>query len=79
MNSPAIIADTPAKIEAYRLLTIKAALSLEVKGLKMSRGIKASNIARDVLKKAGKKAPAKLADLLEAYKTHLQEIKVLVS
>lgn len=37
--SGTIVCDTPAKIEAYRLLSLKAMLSIEVKtGLKHSRG-----------------------------------------
>jgi anion-transporting ArsA/GET3 family ATPase len=78
MNNSAIIIDTPAGIAAYRLLAIKSALKLETKGLQMSRGVKASVIARDELKKAGKAAPANKAKLLATFETHLREIGVLV-
>jgi len=76
--SQTIIADTPEKILAYRLLAIKGALKLETKGLQMSRGVKASVIARDVLKKAKKAAPSNKVKLLEAYENHLREIGVLI-
>ena len=34
----AIVIDTPSGIEVFQLLRLKAALSLEIKGLKYSRG-----------------------------------------
>lgn len=78
MNSPALIADTPEKIAAFRLLSLKGALTLETKGLQMSRGVKASVLVRDTLKAAGKPAPQNKVKLLEAYVAHLREIGVLV-
>lgn len=44
---PEFIADTPDKIEAYQFLARKAALSLEVKGLKR-RGRSAYAIIKEV-------------------------------
>jgi hypothetical protein len=40
-----IVADTPEKIEAFRLLALKGALSLEVKGMKR-RGRSALSIVK---------------------------------
>jgi hypothetical protein len=73
-----VIADTPEKIQAFRLLALKGALKLETKGLQMSRGVRASVMARDVLAKAGKPAPANKVKLLAAFESHLREIGVLV-
>jgi len=75
----AIVIDTPEGIAAYRLLSIRSALKLEVIGLRMSRGFKASAVARDELKAAGKAAPANKAKLLEAFEAYLREIGVLVT
>jgi hypothetical protein len=77
-NNGILIADTPAKVAAYRLLALKGALKLETKGLQMSRGVRASVIARDELKKAGKPAPANKVKLLEAFEAYLREIGVLI-
>jgi len=33
-----IVADTPTKLEAYRLLSLKGALKLECKGMRRSHG-----------------------------------------
>jgi hypothetical protein len=74
-----VAAETPEAIAAYRLLAIRAMLKLELVGMRHSRGTRASILARDVLKDAGKKAPAKLADLAPAYGDHLRELGILAS
>ncbi len=77
MNNP-LIADTPETVAAFRLLALKGALKLETKGLKMSRGVRASVMVRTILKEAGKGAPQDKALLLAAFEAHLREIKVLI-
>jgi hypothetical protein len=72
-----VAAETPEAIAAYHLLAIRAMLKLERVGMRHSRGTRASILARDVLKDAGKKAPAKLADLAPAYGDHLRELGIL--
>jgi len=72
-----IAADTPEAIARYRLLAIRSALRLETLGMRHSRGTRASILARDVLQEAGKKAPAKLADLAPAYADHLRTLGIL--
>lgn len=76
MNSTNI-ADTPEKIAAFGLLALKGALKLETKGMQMSRGRKASVIARGVLKDAGKPAPANKVALLAAFENHLRAEGIL--
>ena len=49
-----MVADTPYKIELYRLLTLRAALRLEVVGLK-GRGKSAYSIAKQELGVKGNK------------------------
>jgi hypothetical protein len=71
-----LAADTPEAIARYRLLAIRSALRLETLGMR-HRGTRASVLARDVLKEAGKKAPAKLADLAPAYADHLRTLGIL--
>jgi hypothetical protein len=74
-----VAAETPEAVAGYRLLAIRSALKLERMGLKMGRGTRASILARDVLKAAGKKAPAKLAELHAVYGDHLRELGILTS
>lgn len=78
MNNPQT-ADTPEAVQAFRLLALRQGLKLEIVGLKLSRGGKASGTIRGILKQAGKKSPAKLAELSEVYADHLRDIGVLVS
>ncbi len=80
MNKPesAIVINTPEGINAYRLLVIRSGLKLEAKGMKLSRGVACSVHARNVLKEAGKAAPANKAKLADVFNTHLREIGVLV-
>lgn len=66
------IISTPQQIEAYRLLTIKAALGLEAKGLRMGRG----KSALSMVKAMGIKArTAKQAYPL--FVAHLQSLGLL--
>ena len=51
-----IIANTPHQIRAYRILALKAALGLEIKGLKHSRGISAYAIVKKEFGFKGSKA-----------------------
>jgi len=45
-----IIADTPNKIELYRMLVLRKALELEIKGIYMHRGLTAySTIKKEYL------------------------------
>lgn len=78
MNNPQYI-DTPEDIQAYRLLSLRQALKLEIVGLSLSRGGKASVTVRSILTAAGKKAPRKLSDLSDSFAAHLREIGVLVT
>ena len=45
-TSNMIVADTPQKIEAFRLLALKSALRLEIAGMKRSRGPSACAIIK---------------------------------
>jgi hypothetical protein len=78
MNNPTI-ADTPAAIQGFRLLSLRQALKLEIVGFSLSRGGKASVTVRSILTAAGKKAPRKLSDLSDSFAAHLREIGVLVT
>jgi hypothetical protein len=42
-----IIADTPEKIAMFRLLSLKHALTLEIRGMKRSRGPSAHSILKN--------------------------------
>lgn len=77
MNNP-LIADTPEAIQAFRLLALRSALKLEIAGLKLSRGVRASALVREALTDAGKKAPRKLPELSDTFAAYLREIRVLV-
>lgn len=68
-----IVCDTPDKINAFRLLALKGALGLEVKGLRRSRGPSALSMVK---REFGFKGSA--ASVLEQFKAHLKEIGVLV-
>lgn len=72
-----VIADTPEKIEAFRLLALKGALKLETKGLQMSRGRKASVMVRDYLKSKGQKTPSNKIELLGLFEQYLHANGIL--
>ena len=65
-----IIADTPYKIELYRLLTLKGALKLELKGIK-HRGRTAYSILKEelYLKGSREKVLQQVNLLLDSMKT----------
>jgi hypothetical protein len=67
-----IVCDTPEKIEAFRLLALKGALSLEVKGLKR-RGRSALSIVKAEF---GLKGTAKT--VLPQFEAILRERGILV-
>lgn len=77
MSSPLVI-DTPAGIAAFRLLALRSALKMECKGLRMSRGIRASVLVRQELKAANLSTPRDLNALSDAFAIHLHAIGVLV-
>jgi anion-transporting ArsA/GET3 family ATPase len=68
-----IICDTPEKINAFRLLSLKGALSLEVKGLKRSRGPSAFATVKAEFGLKGSKAV-----VLEQFVKILKEKGILV-
>lgn len=51
-----IVADTPEKVKAYRLLALKAALKLELVGLKVRRGFSAFATVKQEFGLKGSKA-----------------------
>jgi len=61
-------------IEVVRLMALKAALKLEIKGIKMSRGVSAFSIVRQSLGFKGSKQ--KVLTQLEKY---IEEMKVAVN
>lgn len=79
-NQGAIVIDTKAGIERYRLLAIRSALRIEVEtGMKMSRGAKPADAARQELIAHGKSAPKNKEALLTIYTQHLYDIGMLVA
>lgn len=64
---------TGENIEKYRLLTLKAALKLETKGLRHSR-MCASQIVRQTLQNAGIKAKRNKIELLVQFEQYLETI-----
>ena len=76
-----MIADTPAMIEAYRLLSLRGGLKLRI--LARSKRYQSNEFrphaqaVRKELERAGIPAPRPLADLLSAYENYLREIGVL--
>ena len=71
-----VVLDTPSKIEAYRLLVLKAAMKLELVGMRHSSG---KSVCADVKRTYGFKA--KRGDkqaIFDQYCTMLREKGVLV-
>lgn len=67
-----IVCNTPSKIEAFRLLSIRGRLQLEVKtGIKFR--VNQNNMIREIL---GVKTRSKIK-LLEQFEEHLRKIGVL--
>lgn len=48
-----IVLDTPEQIEAYRLISIRSALAIEVRGMKFSNRVNVFQQAKAVLTAAG--------------------------
>jgi hypothetical protein len=63
-KEPRMIADTPEKIAFLRLITLRSAVSLEAKGMKMSRGKSALSIAKGMGFKA--RTAQKMVKVLDA-------------
>lgn len=63
MTDKAIMCNTPEAINLYRLLALKSAVKMESRGMKMSRGVNATAIAR---KELGLKARAPHAEVIAA-------------
>ena len=72
------LADTPEKVEAYRLLALKGALKLECLGMQMGRGIRASVQVREALADAGYRPERSKAKLLAQYEDVLRDSGILV-
>ena len=73
-KSETIICDTPEKINAFRLLSLKSALKLECIGMKASRGFSAfKTIKAEFGFKGDKKS------VFDQYVAHLTKIGVLVT
>jgi len=68
-----IIADTPEKVNAFRLLALKGALKLETLGMK-SRGYSAYKIVKEEFGFKGDKK--KVYDL---YVQHLKDVGILIT
>jgi hypothetical protein len=49
MQAEATVLNTPEQIALYRLAALRAAVKLEIRGLKASRGRRATVIAREIL------------------------------
>ncbi len=71
------IADTPEKINAFHLLTLKGALKLESLGMHHSSGNRASVAVRTQLNNAHRQAPRNLVKLLAVYEDWLRELEIL--
>lgn len=73
METPtATVIDTPEGIDAYRLLALRQALKLEIKGLRRSRGPSAFAMIKKEQNLKGSKAK-----VLEQYEKILREKGVL--
>ena len=69
-----IICDTPETINAFRLLSLKGALKMEVLGMKASRGFSAFKVVKAEFGFKGSKA-----SVLAQFEAHLRGIGVLVT
>jgi hypothetical protein len=70
----AIVLDTPAQIDAYRMLTIRMGLKAESRGFRLTR--KAPSCLSIVKKEFGIKART-AADALPLFEAHLRELGIL--
>jgi len=69
-----IICNTPETINAFRLLSLKGALKMEVSGMKASRGFSAFKVVKAEFGFKGSKA-----SVLAQFESHLRGIGVLVT
>lgn len=70
----AIVLNTPAQIDAYRMLTIRMGLKAESRGFRLTR--KAPSCLSIVKKEFGIKART-AADALPLFEAHLRELGIL--
>ena len=70
----AIVLDTPAQIDAYRMLTIRMGLKAESHGYRLTR--KAPSCLSIVKREFGIKART-AADALPLFEAHLRELGIL--
>jgi len=75
-SSKAIVIDTPAGIEAFRLLAIKNALKFEVEcpGMRLTRNARPLALANQVMGTAIRNK----AKCLKSFEEHLRKIGVLI-
>ena len=67
-NNQSIMVNTPEGITYYRLAAMKGAIKLEARGMKMSRGVNVTAMAR---KELGLKARAPHAEVIAALEAKL--------
>ena len=68
LMNQSFIASTPDQIFAYRLLALRAALKLEILGMRLSRGEKASKMIRHLMSTRTRN----LKELLSEYESFLR-------
>ena len=68
LMNQSFIASTPDQVFAYRLLALRAALKLEILGMRLSRGDKASKMIRHLMSTRTRN----LKDLLAEYESFLR-------
>jgi hypothetical protein len=68
LMNQSLVASTPDQVFAYRLLALRAALKLEILGMHLSRGDKASKMIRHLMSTRTRN----LKDLLAEYESFLR-------
>lgn len=68
LMNQSLVASTPDQIFAYRLLALRAALKLEILGMRLSRGEKASKMIRHLMSTRTRN----LKELLSEYESFLR-------
>jgi hypothetical protein len=71
MTNQAITCDTPEAISVFRLLSLRGMVKMESRGMKMSRGVNATAVAR---KEFGLKPRAPHAEVIAAIEAKLAEL-----
>jgi hypothetical protein len=71
MTDQAIMCNTPEAIALYRLLAMKGAIKMEARGMKMSRGVNVTAIAR---KELGLKPRTPHAEVIAAIEAKAAEM-----